>query len=104
MKFLEQFQSQVKQDTAHAALTTMKSHLENALPTMRSGKILLIEVMCVKAVEQHKQAVANENEVAMSECRAVMAAQESWVSSNTFGVSSEMFHANLWKTAISLGK
>ena len=104
MDFADHFQTHVKQDSAHASFVAMKTQLDDAIPTMRAGKVLLMEVMCVKAVNRHGEAMAQGNVAAANESSAVIGVQESWVASNKYGVSSEMLHANLWKMAIQLGK
>ena len=86
------------------ACDQMKTELEDALMQMRAGKILLIEVMCVTGIKQHREACASDNREMADKSSAVIAAQQSWVSSNNYGGSSEMFCANFCKMAIDLNK
>ena len=104
MGFIEHFQKQVKEDTAHSAINAMKMALDQAVPQMRKGKVLFIEVMCLKSLAAYAAAMDGERIDDANTSVAVVATQQSFVASNKYGVSSEMLHANLWKMAMDLNK
>ena len=104
MEFIEHFQKQVKEDTAHSAINAMKMALDQAVPQMRKGKVLFIEVMCLKSLAAYTAAMDSERIDDANTSVAVVAAQQSFVASNKYGVSSEMLHASLWTMAMDLKK
>ena len=101
-KFLNEFQEQVQHDGAESAMSDLKAMAAVALLPFQDAKVLIGEIMIVKAVTEYEESLKKGNQGTADAAASVLSKLDAEVASGVLQISRDMFHPVLWGKARSI--